>query len=194
MSPVELQSAAGGGSERPSAQARRFYEPQKHSIFCRIRPRRASPAPLLRRPRRGRRFREESRYSLSVLTVRRQQRCNETQPSLRKCNCFSGLKPAGPTATLVAGLRCGRLRPARLCESQKHSPTHGPKHCLTANPILGLAWRENRSRFSRPKNSHSPKPSPVLRPVSASLRLRCRSAAFAVARWDFISILLSQNE
>jgi len=30
--------------------------------------------------------------------------------------------------------------------------------------------------------------------VSASLRLRCRSAAFAVARWDFISILLSQNE
>ncbi|WP_297628800.1 hypothetical protein, partial [uncultured Rikenella sp.] len=31
----------------------------------------------------------------------------------------------------------------------------------------------------------------VLRPVSASLRLRLRSAAFAVARWDFISILLT---
>ncbi|WP_304773666.1 hypothetical protein, partial [uncultured Rikenella sp.] len=62
---------------------------------------------------------------------------------------------------------------------------------------------------------------PVLRPVSASLRLRCRSATFSralgnlvktrkriltislsrrgarlflVARWDFISILLPQNE
>ena len=31
---------------------------------------------------------------------------------------------------------------------------------------------------------------PVLRPVSASLRLRLRSAAFAT-RWDFISILLT---
>ncbi|WP_294600782.1 hypothetical protein, partial [uncultured Rikenella sp.] len=29
------------------------------------------------------------------------------------------------------------------------------------------------------------------RPVSTSLRLRYRSAAFAVARWDFISILLT---
>ncbi|WP_300853272.1 hypothetical protein, partial [uncultured Rikenella sp.] len=36
-----------------------------------------------------------------------------------------------------------------------------------------------------------PKNSPVLRTVSASLRLRYRSAAFAVARWDFISILLT---
>ncbi|WP_300601882.1 hypothetical protein, partial [uncultured Rikenella sp.] len=36
----------------------------------------------------------------------------------------------------------------------------------------------------------SPKFAPVLGPVSAPLRLRCRSAA-AVARWDFISILLT---
>ncbi len=34
---------------------------------------------------------------------------------------FKRSKPAGPTATSVAGLRCGRLRPARLYESQKHS-------------------------------------------------------------------------
>ena len=67
----------------------------------------------------------------------------------------------------------------RFYEPQKHSQQ------------LGLARRENRFRFSRPKNSRSPKHSPVLRPVSASLRLRCRSAAFAVARWDFISILLT---
>ncbi|WP_300400972.1 hypothetical protein, partial [uncultured Rikenella sp.] len=37
---------------------------------------------------------------------------------------------------------------------------------------------------------HSPKHCAV----SASLRLRYRSAAFSVARWDFISILLSQNK
>ncbi|WP_300852095.1 hypothetical protein, partial [uncultured Rikenella sp.] len=36
--------------------------------------------------------------------------------------------------------------------------------------------------------------SPILRPVSASLRLRFRSAAFAVARWDFISILLTAKQ
>ena len=31
-------------------------------------------------------------------------------------------KPAGPKATSVAGLRCGRLRPARFCEPQKFGP------------------------------------------------------------------------
>ena len=61
----------------------------------------------------------------------------------------SGSKTAGPTATSVAGLRCGRLRPARLYEPQKHSKLFSPK----------LA--------------------PVLYPVFASLRLRCRSAALA---------------
>ncbi|WP_300601654.1 hypothetical protein, partial [uncultured Rikenella sp.] len=66
----------------------------------------------------------------------------------------------------------------RLCEPQKLSQQLGP------------ARRENRNRFSRLKNRHSPKLDPVLRPVSASLRLRLRSAAFAT-RWDFISILLT---
>ncbi len=42
-------------------------------------------------------------------------------------------------------------------------------------------------------HKHCPQLAPILRPVSASLRLRCRSAA-AVARWDFTSILLPQNE
>ncbi len=153
------------------------------------------------RSRRGRRF-CESRYSLSVQAGR----------SLR------GLK----RAWRVAGLRGRRLRPARLCEPQEHSPfilghslrsisalrirglradrCHGelairsrpkikPKAQLIVqpnpppqpSPMLGLARRENRIRFSRPKNKHSPKLVPVLRPVSASLRLRCRSAT-AVAR------------
>ena len=40
-----------------------------------------------------------------------------------------GSKPAGPKATPVASLRCGRLRPARLCEPQKHS-THSSHNFL----------------------------------------------------------------
>ncbi|WP_304471414.1 hypothetical protein, partial [uncultured Rikenella sp.] len=48
--------------------------------------------------------------------------------------------------------------------------------------------RENRNRFSRPKNRHSPKHdpklAPVLYPVCASLRLRYRSAAFSRALRD----------
>uniref|UniRef100_UPI002612535F hypothetical protein n=1 Tax=uncultured Rikenella sp. TaxID=368003 RepID=UPI002612535F len=78
----------------------------------------------------------------------------------------------------VAPRRVGGRRTARLKEPQK----------------LGPARRENLLQFSRPKNKHSPKLAPILCPVSASLRLRFRFAAFAVARWDFISILLSQNE
>ena len=50
---------------------------------------------------------------------------------------------------------------------------------LALAPKLGPARRENRFRFSRPKNRHSPKLDPVLRPVSASLRLRYRSAGAA---------------
>ena len=49
----------------------------------------------------------------------------------------------------------------RFYEPQKHAQQLGP------------ARRENRLRFSRLKNKHSPKH----RLVSASLRLRCRSAA-----------------
>ncbi len=55
----------------------------------------------------------------------------------------------------------------RFYEPQKHVQQLGP------------ARLENQLRFSSPKNSHSPKHSPVLRPVSASLRLRFRSAGAA---------------
>ncbi len=71
------------------------------------------------------------------------------------------------------GLRAPRVgrRPSaqarRFYEPQKHDQQLSPTR------------RENRSRFSRPKNSRSPKHSPVLRPVSASLRLRFRSAGAA---------------
>ncbi len=81
----------------------------------------------------------------------------------------------------VAVRRVGWRRTARLYEPQKLSQQFNPKQSPPHSPMLGLARRENRIRFSRPKNKHSPKLVPVLRPVSASLRLRCRSAT-AVAR------------
>ena len=54
--------------------------------------------------------------------------------------------------------------------------------------MLGPARRENRKRFSRPKNSRGPKHSPILRPVSASLRLRFRSAVFSRALGNLVKI------
>ena len=78
------------------------------------------------------------------------------------------------------GLRAPRVgrRPSaqarRFYEPQKHDQQLGPTQ------------HENRLRFSCPKNSHSPKPSPVLRPVSASLRLRFRSAAFSRALGNLV--------
>ncbi len=63
--------------------------------------------------------------------------------------------------------------------SQKLGPKFGKKQRPIHSPLLGPARRENQLRFSRLKNKHSPKLAPVLRTVSASLRLRFRSAAFA---------------
>ncbi len=84
-------------------------------------------------------------------------------PNRRPRSQFKRSKPAGfgveaDSKRRCASLRGGRLRPARLCESQKLDP----------------ARRENWLRFSRLKNRHSPKHCPV----SASLRLRYRSATF----------------
>ncbi len=45
------------------------------------------------------------------------------------------------------------------------------------------AQRENRNWFSRKENSHSPKHRPRVRLTAAPLS--------AVARWDFISVLLT---
>ena len=80
----------------------------------------------------------------------------------------------------------GRRQTARLKHSQEPKPN--------PSPTLGPARREYRKRFSRPKNKQSPKPSPVLRPVSASLRLRFRSAAFPRALRDSFSFGLSPKE
>ena len=75
-------------------------------------------------------------------------------------------------------------RTALLALGPKPVKRFSPIHRLNPNPMLGPARRENRLRFSRPKNRHNPKHSPVLRPVPASLRLRFRSAAFSPALRD----------
>ncbi len=131
--------------------------------FSEVRPRRAPHAPLKRRSRRERRFLTESRYSLLT---------------------YSSSPPAESSNELrrVAVRRVGWRRTARLKEPQELGPKPGqqlsPIHCPNLSPMLGPARHENRLRFSCPKSRHGPKHYPV----SASLRLRCRSAAFAVAR------------
>ena len=96
---------------------------------------------------------------------------------------LDGLKPAGPKATSVAGLRCGRLRPARLYESQEHYPfvscrqfaASGEQQRAPTSAALRLPGRRT-ARLKEPQ-----KLGPKHCPVSASLRLRCRSAAFSRA-------------
>ena len=94
----------------------------------------------------------------------------------------------------VAALRLPGRRTAQLCESQEPGQQHSPIHYPNLSLMLGPARRENRGRFSRPKNSTAQSKAQF----SASCPPHCGSAfappRFAVARWDFISILLSQNE
>ena len=95
----------------------------------------------------------------------------------------------------------GWRRTARPYGSQKLGQKQSPKHDQKFSPILlgsGRAlrgWAERPSaqarRFYEPQKhnlfalgpntsqEHSPKLAPILRPVSASLRLRCRSAGAA---------------
>ncbi len=135
---------------RPSAQARRFYEPQKQSPFT---------ASILR-----------NAFSAATSEERI-------------------LRPRRPVKDAVRPLRIRGLRADRCHEDL--AIRSRPKTCQKLpnppplpNPKLGPARQENRIRFSRLKNKHSPKLAPVLRPVSASLRLRCRSAAFSRALRD----------
>ena len=129
-------------------------------------------------------------------------------------------------ATLVAGLRGRRLRPARLCEPQLHCLIRRPilsgsgcgvrpghRRCPAAGPaVLRTAKAQPKARPSaagkpitvfppeeraRPKARPSSPPRVCLTAAPLSLR-RCRSAParwacllLTVARWDFISILLT---
>ncbi len=170
LSPTPPSGKAAGRQGLRDPLGRRsnasFITPSLSVSACRVRPRRAPLAPLKRRSRRERRFLSESRYSLLT---------------------YSSSPPAESSNELrrVAVRRVGWRRTARLKEPQKLGPKPGqqqsPKHRPTHSRLLSPARRENRNRFSRPKNKRSPKLTLVLRPMSASLRLRCRSAAFSRA-------------
>ncbi len=82
--------------------------------------------------------------------------------------------------------RGGGVRPARPVGSQKHSLFLSGSACRPSPPSGFAAGRQGR-RFGEPHyslsaQSSAKKHSPILRPVSASLRLRFRSATFSVAR------------
>ena len=145
--------ALRGWAERPSTQARRFGEPQKLSSFIL-----GALFVLSLSPPRG-----VAANCAAQRVARARQRFSPNHDQR-----FSPILSVSGCA-----LRGWAERPSaqarRFYEPQKHGQQLGP------------ARRENRSRFSRLKNKHSPKHSPVLRPVSASLRLRYRSAAFSRA-------------
>ncbi len=109
----------------------------------------------------------------------------------------------------VAVRRVGWRRTARLCESQEHGLFVFGRSQRRTNIKAEAASKRRRASPPHPgaagrpltrEPSYSlspqiparaqPKACPSSPPVSASLRLRFRSAA-AVARWDFILILLT---
>ena len=81
--------------------------------------------------------------------------------------------PPRGVAANCAAQRAAKARTNARPPAQLNSP---PKFQPKARP--DAARLENRSRFSSPKNRHVPKLAPTLGPVSASLRLRLRSATF----------------
>ncbi len=116
----------------------------------------------MRRCARGRRFPSESRYSLSA------PKLSSTRPNSwgrQAAASGPGIEDAPPQAR-------------RFYEPQKHGQQFSLNRSPEPSPMLGSTRRENRKRFSRLKNRHCPKLAPILRPVSASLRLRFRSATF----------------
>ncbi len=155
---------APGVGRRPSAHARRFYEPQKHGpkhnqklapnlsgSACRPLPRAASPlGEQAGDPKGSQEFSPIHRLNFARFAASGD--CNE----LRQ----------------VAVRRVGWRRTARLSESQKLDSKHSLIHHPNLSPLLGPARLENRLRFSSPKtgttqSSHQ---------FSASCRPHCGSA------------------
>ena len=194
-----------GWVEWPGAQARRPFGSQEQRIFL-------SGSSSARLPRAGafghsdwaastpireRRFLSESHYSLFFKQFVANGECNEPRRvAVRRVGWRRTARLKEPQEqqpihlpnSVGFGLRAPQVgqRPSaqarRLVEPQRYDQKQSPKHRPNPSPMLGPARRENRLRFSRLKNRHSPTHGPKQCPVSASLRLRFRSAAFAVAR------------
>ena len=107
----------------------------------------------------------------------------------------SGRSLRGPKATLVAGLRDRRLRPARLCEPQKHS-THSSHNFLnfglSPTPPSGFAaGRQGRRPKGRKSTDHSP-PKAVgfvlgAPPLAPLKRRPCRGRRFCESRYSLLA-------
>ena len=161
------------------AQGRRFGEPQEQSLFTTPVLRGSSSArphaPLLHRCARERRFRKESRYSLSLLAVRRQRRAQRaptscSPPPARAADCAAQRAARATTHSLPNSVGFGLRRPARASKMPRRKPGGSTNRKSTPTARPG-AVRKPVAVFE-PEEQHGPKQSPVLRPVSASLRLR----------------------
>ncbi len=135
--------------------------------------------PVGRRPARATRWVTESAHSSSARPPR-------TANASLLALSLSGSKPAGPKATSVAGLRSGRLRPARLCEPQKQQSIHllnsfgfildhnsSSPPAESSNELRRVAarrkgWRQT-ARLYEPQEL-SPNPSPILSPARPKAR------------------------
>ncbi len=98
-----------------------------------------------------------------------------------------GLSPIPPEALRAWATRPAILRIALLALG----PKPGKKHCPNPNPMLGAARLENRLRFSSPKNNTAQSRTQFSAPCPPHCGSAVAPPRFAVARWDFISILLT---
>ncbi len=97
----------------------------------------------------------------------------------------SGQSCPRSSVALPLGINGGACR-TRNCQPCGSDAREVPQFSTRERRVAGLPWGGVRPA----RLFESQKFSPKHRPVSASLRLCCRSATFAVARWDFLSVLL----
>ena len=144
------------------------FQPNAPLQFCRVRPRRA----LLMQPAAGgggelRDPKGSQVFSLTHCPIHNLNLlCSACRPSTR------GAPRLGDKAGDSAN-RATRSRPKARQKALPKSKPHA-RRGTARKPITVF----------EPKEQHSPKQNPVLRPVSASLRLRYRSAAFSRALRD----------
>ena len=122
---------APGVGQRPSAQARRFYEPQKHSIFLSdssSAPPRAANASLS--PRTA----IPVGIALFAFGLSGSPPTGK-QPNLQKCNCLSGLKPAGPKTSIAS---CGPPRREASARATRWAARAQPKAKPNSPPCVRL--------------------------------------------------------
>ena len=137
----------------------------------------------------------------TAFAARRERRfLSESRYSLFKRSMPTGFGGEAGSKRRYASLRCGRLRPARLCESQELGPKHHPILLGSGRALRGWAKgparRPGGSTNRKGTTNSSAQHGAAQRTAqfSAPCPPHCGSAFApprAVARWDFISILLT---